>query len=109
MYFEEHSGSGGLAQSSFEAGRLPQEDVEEVVTSEENLMRIISVWGMRQETVSGAWMHSISVFSSSQAIMGNDVFKNKVVPGLVAPGHSTQTVPTGRGKVQNMQAHERYR
>lgn len=90
MSFEEHSGSGGLAQSSFGAGRLPQEDVEEVVTSEENLMRIISVWGMRQETVSGAWMRSISVFSSSQAIMGNDVFKNKVVlwPGSTGSLHA---------------------
>lgn len=58
-------------------------------------MRIASIWGLWRENVSGIWMHFILVLSSSQAITGNDVFKNKVVPGPAAPGHSMQTVPRG--------------
>lgn len=35
---------------------------------------------MQQESVSGAWMHSTLVFSSSQAITGNDVCKKQSCP-----------------------------
>lgn len=62
---------------------------------------------MWQQSVSGAWMHSIFGVQFFTVITGNDVFKNKVIPGPEAPGHSMQTVPVSGEKAQNMQVHER--
>lgn len=45
---------GGWVQSTFRAGRLPQDGVEEMVTSAENHLE----GGMWRERVPGAWVHS---------------------------------------------------
>lgn len=86
-----HSGHGGLAQSTFGAGRLPQEEVEEAVMSDENHLGLGNVTG---EFLAPGCIPFL-VFSSSEAITGNNVFKNKVIPGRATPGHSMQTVPIG--------------
>ena len=81
---------GGLAGSS------RKRKLEEAVTSE---ARMVSVQGMQQESVSGAWMHSTLVFSSSQAITGNDVCKKQSCPW---PGRTPvpprKPSPTARGR-----------
>ena len=81
---------GGLAGSSL------KRKLEEAVTSE---ARMVSVQGMQQESVSGAWMHSTLVFSSSQAITGNDVCKKQSCPW---PGRTPvpprKPSPTARGR-----------
>lgn len=47
--------------------------------------RMVSAQGMQQERVSGAWMLSTLVFSSSQAITEMMFAKNRVAPGPAAP------------------------
>ena len=56
MSFENtiHSGSGGLAHSTFGAGGLPQGEAEETVTHDKHHLGL----GMWRERVSGARMHS---------------------------------------------------
>ena len=60
---------------------------------------MVSAQGMQQESVSGAWMHSTLVFSSSQAIYGKRCLQKTKLPlALPHPSHSAQAIPTGRGR-----------
>ena len=61
--------------------------------------RMVSAQGMQQESVSGAWMHSTLVFSSSQAIYGKRCLQKTKLPlALPHPSHSAQASPTGQGR-----------